>query len=288
MSKKVSQDHDFLVLGDSNREKWDEKRARAWRLFMPPARPSDAETKVYEYVLQNERSLYEKLEIVLLGSTPELRSLSHKYNRSLTCVDFNATVFRILSDMVSPKGREVFHCCGWIEMDFDCQFDLVFGDGSINMLPVSMHELFLNNVHKLLKPNGLAVLRVHVIKPPVFTDPIEIFQWYRNSNCEEPVFMATRNHLDMLWLNHETQGIDFIDFHNRISEMHSYGLITNDEFNVYDELLEFNRITLYYCKKASFEKYASELFEIEHILYGKDYLNHLLHPIYYLRKKQNI
>lgn len=288
MLKREEQKDNVLVMGDSNIEKWDEKRAMEWHLFMPPARPSSAEVLIYEHALQNEMRAQDNLEIVLLGSTPELRSISHQYGCSLSCVDFNATVFHILTDMVSHKGRESFYCRDWKKMDFNRQFDLVFGDGSINMVPPSKHDFFLSNIYKLLNRNGLAVLRVHVIQQPVFTDPIEVFQWYRKSKCKEPVFTATRNHLDMLWLNHLTQGIDFIDFHKRITELHAYELITDKEFNAYDRLLEFNRITLYYCKKEEFEQSANELFEIEQISYGNDHLSHSHHPIYYLRKKENI
>lgn len=233
MLKREEQKDNILVIGDSNIEKWDEKRAREWHLFMPPARPSGAEVLIYECALQNEMRAQNNLKIVLLGSTPELRSISHQYGCSLSCVDFNATVFHILTDMVSPKGKEFFYCCDWKKMDFNHQFDL-------------------------------------------------------KSKCKEPVFTATRNHLDMLWLNHLTQGIDFIDFHKRITELHAYELITDEEFNAYDRLLEFNRITLYYCKKEEFEKSAGELFEIEQISYGNDHLSHSHHPIYYLRKKENI
>jgi hypothetical protein len=272
-------------MANTNRERWDEKRARAWHLFMPPARPSKAEVAIYEHALKNEINGYKEMEVLVLGATPELRSLSHRFGIRLTCVDFNATIFHILSDMVSPKGNEDFYCCDWKMMDIDRTFHIVLGDGSINMLSLSHHKPFLNNVYKLLDSGGLAVLRVHIIRPAVFTDVAEVFQWYRENKIEEPVFTATRNHLDMLWLDRKTLGIDFNSFHEKIREMHSNKVITHDEFCAYDRLLEYNRITLYHCAKENFEKRASELFEIENIFYGKDYLSHLHHPVYYLRKK---
>jgi hypothetical protein len=62
-------------------------------------------------------------------------------------------------------------------------------------------------------------------------------------------------------------------------------LITDDEFIAYDRLFEFNRIALYYCRQADFERSAAELFEIEQISYEADYLTYTYHPIYSLRRK---
>jgi SAM-dependent methyltransferase len=273
-----------IMIDNTNREKWDEKRARAWHLFMPPARPSEAEVTIYEHALKNENDRQKAIELVVLGATPELRSLAHRFAAQLTCVDFNETVFSILFDMVSPKGKEEFYCCDWKTMDVNRKFSMVFGDGSINMLHPSQHEPFLNNMSELLVPGGIAVVRVHVINPPAFTEATEVFQWYRNNKIQEPLFTATRNHLDMLWMNRNTMGIDFNEFHNKLRKMLSDRVITDDEFGEYDRLLEYNRITLYYCEREGFEKLVCEQFKIEQVLYGKDHLSHLHHPIYYLRK----
>jgi SAM-dependent methyltransferase len=271
---------------ESNLELWDEKRAKAWHLFMPPARPSVAEVSIYNHFLKKEKNKKKKIEILLLGSTPELRSIAHASGCSLTCVDFNATVFHILSNMVSHKGIESFHCCNWLEINTARRFDIIFGDGSINMLPGTKHREFLIKVNELLKDDGIAVLRVHVILQPAFKDPLEVFKWYRNTDKKEAIFTATRNHLDMLWLNYKTLGIDFVEFHKKIREMYNKKLITHDEFNAYDKLLEYNKITLYFCNKEVFEEYLKGLFDITVVMYGKDHSNYLYHPVYCLRKNK--
>ena len=61
-------------------------------------------------------------------------------------------------------------------------------------------------------------------------------------------------------------------------------IITSEEFEGYNRLLEYNKINLYYTTLESFENSLSGLFQIEKTLLGYDYTGHLNHPIYILRK----
>jgi len=89
----------------------------------------------------------------------------------------------------------------------------------------------------------------------------------------------------MLWLDTEDGALNFVEFHQKIRQMHKEGKISEEEHGAYAELLEFNRITLYYSRKSEFEKQVSQLFRIEGICNGNDYACHEQHPIYLLRKR---
>jgi hypothetical protein len=153
------------------------------------------------------------------------------------------------------------------------------------MLPLPKHEALLRKIYDMLKLRGRALLRVHVAEPPKFSNPQEIFEWYRTSNTNEPVFTATRTYLDMLWFEPETFKLNFVEYHKKIQQLYDDKIITTEEFNSYNKLLQFNKIDLYYTTRESFELSVSNYFQIESINYGNDYTGHMNHPVYTLRKK---
>jgi len=114
-------------------EHWNIKRAGAWKLFMPPARPSPGEVSIYTRTVEQE-ARGKRVKCLLLGSTPELRSMIHARGDELVSVDRDEQVFRTLEDMVEHPGEEVFVKSDWMDMDFDPSFDIILADGSMNML----------------------------------------------------------------------------------------------------------------------------------------------------------
>jgi|WetSurMetagenome_2_1015567.scaffolds.fasta_scaffold57285_2 hypothetical protein len=261
---------------------WDKQRAEHWHLFMPPARPSKGEVSHYERIALSEGR---KNHWVLLGATPEIRSIASAHRIRLTCIDKNKEVYQTLRKMVSPPPqKEEFICSEWIEDLVPNGVDIVFADGSINMLPQQKQEQFLDLVHKLLRTDGIALIRVHFYTPPVFSSPTEVFEWFRMKDPTEPVFSATRTQLDMLWVDPDTLCLDFIEFHRNIEEMFHDNLITSHEYQAYQMVLRYNRIKLYYLKQENFESWCSERFSIENIFYGNDYSSSKNHPLYVLRR----
>ncbi len=268
-------------------EHWNMKRARAWKHFMPPARPSPGEVSIYARIVEQE-ARGNRVKCLLLGSTPELRSMIHARGYELVCVDRDEQVFRTLTGMVEHHGEEVFVKSDWMDMDFKLSFDIILADGSMNMLSPPLHTRFLENMHTALRPGGLAVQRCHLIAPPVFVDPVAVFEWYRSTCSGKPIFTSTRTHLDMLWLDKESGALDFVEFHQKIRQMHEEGKLSDEEHGAYSTLLEFNRITLYYSRKSEFERQSSRFFRIEGICNGNDYACHEQHPVYLLRKKAGV
>jgi len=254
---------------------------------MPPARPSNEEMVEYEKIVSQGNNNHHATW-GLLGATPEVRSMAARYNQELICIDRNERVFEILRSLVEPQNPyESFISSDWLEADLPKPIDFLFGDGSINMLPLDLHEKLLKKIYHILKPQGLALLRVHIISPPGFSDPSEVFRWHRNNNTNEPVFSATRTHLDMLWLEPETLKIDFEQYHRNIQKLYADNLISLEDFTAYDKLLRYNKINLYYTERETFENTVTKYFNIENVAYGNDYSSASNHPIYILRKSIN-
>jgi hypothetical protein len=264
-------------------KKWNKNRAENWSLFMPPARPSQGEMVQYEkgvikYGLNNLSRW------ALLGGTPEIRSLAAQYKKHLLCIDRSEEVLKALATMVNPHFSEEFLCENWLDLNIPESVDLVFADGSLNMLNNEQHKSFIKKIYSILSPHGWVALRVHLAEPPKFSTLQEVFEWRRTHNSHEPVFSSTRTHLDMLWMEPETLKISFIDYHKRICTLNKDGLISHEEFLGYNTLLKFNKIELFYIRRKFFEKIIANYFVIKEVYDGNDYSRSIQHPIYFLQK----
>ena len=265
---------------------WNIERAKNWHLFLPPARPSKGELAQYERaVLSFSANCHQALTWALLGSTPEIRSLAAKYQHEILCIDKDRGVFETLRLLVNPQHSETFICSDWLTAENANPVDIFFADGSLNMLPPNKHEALLGKTYNRLTPRGWLLIRVHLAESSKFTSPQEVFEWYRKSKIKEPVFTATRTHLDMLWLEPETLRLNFVEFHKKIQGLYDEKRITKKEFEEYNKVLHFNKINLYYTTRESFECLVSIFFHIESVSYGGDYTGYTHHPIYVLRKK---
>lgn len=261
---------------------WNEERARNWHLFGPPARPSRLEVACYAAAL---RDAPRANAWGLLGSTPELRSLAARERQPLVCIDRDPAVFAALTALVTERGAETFVCCDWVSAEPPTPLSVVMGDGSMNMLPPERHDAFLAQVHAMLAPGGLALLRVHLAGPPRFPDAATVFAWYRTTDRAEPVFTATRTYLDMLWLEPGSLHLNFGECHARLERMHRDGIIEPGEFEAYHRLLRFNRIDLWYVTRERFETLAAPWFDVRGIEHGCDYTGAAQHPVYVLRRR---
>ena len=265
---------------------WNIERAKNWHLFLPPARPSPGEVVQYEQaVLSFSFNDSQLLRWGLLGATPEIRSLAAKYHREILCIDKDNGVFETLRSLVNPRYPEKFICSDWLAVEDITPVDVFFADGSLNMLPPEKHEVLLRKIYNWLTPRGWLLIRVHLAGPSRFTSPQEVFAWHRKNKTGEPVFTATRTDLDMLWLEPETLKLNFVEFHKKIKMLYDEKLITQEEFEGYNKLLQFNRIDLFYTTRERFEDLVSGLFHIESIRSGEDYTGCQYHPLYILRKK---
>jgi hypothetical protein len=256
-----------------------------WDRFLPPARPSPDEVEHYRQL-----ALAHTAEAgrgwALLGSTPEIRSLAARHGRQLTAIDSDPEVFDALASLVEPSCTAQLVRSDWLELEPEPSWDVVFGDGALNMLPPGSHEPLLQRVHAMLAPGGVALMRVHLATPPRFGHAEQVFAWHRTRPEGGPVFSRTRTDLDMLWLEPDTLRISFPDYHRRIRRLFRRGAITQDEFDAYESVLEVNTIDLHYTTRPTFEEMARAYFELESVSTGADYFGASNHPIYALRKSR--
>lgn len=263
------------------REGWsspfDRDMAARWHRYRPPARPSASEVRLYEELMRVPA------DTLLLGATPEIRSLAHRYGHRLTAVDMNAEVFAGLQRLVSPPGRESFVCANWLEMELGAAFDLVVGDGSINMLPPGEHVPFIERVAAHTRPGGLAALHVHLLVPPPLPTVEEVFR--KCGGGPGHIYEKTRHYLCLLWADPETGEVRNAACWHRLQQLRAEGVISEGDFAALREILEFDRLSVFFIRPERFRELVAPYFSIEAKLVADDYASAWVKPLFLLRRQ---
>jgi hypothetical protein len=253
--------------------------AERWHLYKPPARPSAGDVAIYESFMA------EPARTLLLGSTPEIRSLARRYRHRLTAVDVNEQVYHALAELVTHPGGEKasFVCRDWLQMDLGEEFDLVIGDGSINMLPPQTHETFLERLAAHMRPGQVLLLRAYVMDEPRIQTAEAVFE--RARELREDLYTATKIHLSLLWLDRETGEMSNALFWTKLQELHGQGVTTAEEHRSLGTIFAHDSLSVYFLSRPRFEAQTAPYFSLQDILYAGDYESHELKPIFCLRRK---
>ncbi len=261
-----------------------EKRiAENWQKRLPPARPSKDIVDFYEQAAVDEAGGRSGMTWGLLGCTPEIRSLAGKYQADILCVDKNPVAFSAFRSLCEPSKKEKFMCSDWLEADLPEKFDIIFGDGSISMLPLEKHEAFLASVHRMLRRDGLALLRVNLAEPNA-EGPGEVFAWYRKNHSDRQIYYAVKPYLGVFCLDAGTMKVNSEKMEKLVRELYESGAINSEEAEAF-ESAEKTPVEVQYTRKDLLESSMSLYFKIEDIYYAGDIFNNLHRPVYRLRKK---
>jgi SAM-dependent methyltransferase len=189
-----------------------------------------------------------------------------------------------LSSLTTGAGRERLLNVNWLDFDSAEVFDAVAGDGAINMLPPDLHVRFIERIAAALRPGGRALMRVHVVGPPLYPDPKAVVEAYRRLSNPGSFWTWTRTHFDMLWRDADN-AVRFDTYHELIQALFDTGILRREEHAAYESVASVNAITLYYAQREVFEAQVSVRFEIESFRCADDYESSDLHPLYVLIKR---
>lgn len=259
-----------------------EEFAAYWEKLNPPVRPSNHMMAIYDRFLR-QYGLHEAGDWGLLGCTPEIRSLAGEYGRSLTCVDRSALAYEAFRLLCQPSIDEQFIENDWVEAECPNEFDMVLGDGSVSMLLPERHRGFIQNLHSMIRPDGIALLRIQVRDGCQFDSPEELVSWFHKQEGQNSINTCTRGYLQILWADPETGTILPDDFRERIEGLYAQGILMESEYQ--DFKGQPMKLTVNFTTCREFEQLLAPYFEVLGVEEPNDFLSCEHYPIYALKKK---
>ncbi len=264
---------------------WQETKADYWKELPAPARPWPSEVAWFEkYALEKKKE--GKLDVLILGSTVEFRSMLHKNGMNVHIVDFSEEFFHVLSKQpMEHKGEETFYEDNWLTMNLGKQFDLIFGDWVPGVLHTSQYDQFFQNIVNHLKDDGLFIGR-EALFPTEDTDLEKALErHYKEWEGKYSLYETTLPFLYCCKRNGENM-CDLRDATIEIDKAKEKGLIQQKDYDFIMKAfsIETDEPSLSVMQKDDFEKKAQEFFQIEAIHYGND-PSAPWFPVYAFKKK---
>ena len=170
------------------REHYLRQFAQRWAAVTPPMRPSEVEMARYEKALLEARPRRSATALIL-GATPELRSLALKYHLAATGCDIDDNVWKALTILRTVEGEEGFIHGNWLNLPESPRYDFILGDCSFNMLTWDEMQILAAKVRALLKDNGVSIQRIQAAPETLTLDRIEpAVASYRRGGLKMPLF----------------------------------------------------------------------------------------------------
>lgn len=288
-----------------HQQKW-QRMAKLWAEFTKPGRPSKEDIKNYAILLHSVIKDINSPQIILFGSTPELRNLFYKFSKNqdaqIICIDMTDAMYKAMSGFVRYKNKnEKFVKSNWLKLSSKIKpksIDVVIGDYLLGNVG-GFEDKFLKEIKKILKNNGNFITRTQImdgIKKEInfykdFKKVCSQVKQKKISIKEASSYFANIIILQGWHLNKENKT--------------SLSFFSNKEFSDLDnkikthrDVIELKVLNQFYkswwqmkdkywtnYKQSELEKKIKKHFEIKKVLYSKDYNIVKQSPIYLLKKK---
>lgn len=198
-----------------------------------PASPLVEEVGVFNKFLQkiNKNKLSKNKKALVLGVTPEMRQLAFKYSYKLVSVDIDKNMIKAMKKFVKKRGKERIINDNWLNLKkyfSDSVFDMILADGSFNNLAFDDYARLFKILHKLLKNDGVFVIRHFIIAEKNSLKPINYF-------CRKKVFWKEKL-LGMLlgveqigkWMNYKERYLNLGIFYKWALTQSNKGCLSKD------------------------------------------------------------
>ncbi len=130
---------------------WD--YADIWDKFPVPARPSREELNYLEKEILAKGN---NVNVLILGSTIEYRSLVKKLGISATVVDFSRSIYTTLTKYSHESfDHETFVELDWLEVDYVDAYDVILGHRIFNVIGKGVVQNMFERMYAALKAGGV-------------------------------------------------------------------------------------------------------------------------------------
>lgn len=267
---------------------WDPQLAKRYRTMPPPGPPSPSELKVYERFVKRLENRSDA-KVLILGSTPGLRSLCVKYQLPYLCVDYHPENFRISATAIKPKDKKGLGqllISDWRKMKLPEKYNLILGDIAFGMIPWQTLDKMLRCLVKALKPKGMIVHRTWMRGKGHFQD---LEKYLKTEHHKRRKQMSAFTSLVIPFVHYFYQPRkELIKFSQNIPKLKPFvekGLLPPKDYQIMDYYYSRYKMPNYYPLAGKYNKKLRKYFKIKTILHGQDWFKDYA-PIYILTKKR--
>jgi len=261
--------------------------ARLWDNFEPPTRPSRYDIAVFrKYLDQKIKQKGKNTKVLILGSTPELRSIVSQRKITAYVVDYHKENYRSLTRLKEHKGKEILIQQDWRDLKLKDKFDLVFAEASLNMLRKDEVGKVIKKVNDALEKDGLFVNKTWILLEKKLTME-GIMKLYRSKYNHKRFKFALPLHYYSIACRNRKQAAPVKEEYRRMKRLYEKGILTKREFESFCNLgYEDSELEVHLPKKKGFEKTARKYMKIKRVIYPKPIGPNKI-PVYVLVKKSS-
>jgi SAM-dependent methyltransferase len=147
--------------------------ARRWASLGPPLKPSPVDVAIVAEAARERARDRERLDVLLVGVTPELATVDWPTGTRLVALDRSAAMVRdVWPRRGVPDGADAL-CADWLALPVaGASIDFVAGDASCNTLAYpGGYRALVHELRRVLRPGGTIVTRVFV--QPAEREPLD-------------------------------------------------------------------------------------------------------------------
>ncbi|MFA7209206.1 MAG: class I SAM-dependent methyltransferase [Parcubacteria group bacterium] len=168
----------------NDRKAWD-NISKMYSKLIIPNRPSLGDIENYGRIMSLVLGNKKNPKIMIMGSTPELRSAAYRFRimkgAKVFCVDISENMYEAMNNFCVSKqsNDEKYLERSWLKTGFKKDyFDLILGDEVICNIPFESQDELFKEISRILKKNGAWVTRHNFsIGKDEVTNPKEIIEY---------------------------------------------------------------------------------------------------------------
>lgn len=278
---------------------WHTINEEKWRMFRPPFRPSENDIKNYSYYIKK----ISPKNVLILGSTPELRDLTSKLKIKTFIMDYSVNMILVMSKFlkVAKPENEIWIRSNWFDQNINIKsFDIIIGDLILRNVPLHIQEKFMKIISNMLIPNGHIVFRVHLLnKGLIKKDSAKIIKNIFKENPlkkdinNKDLFIYKRNIEDLITsklfdinTNLKLKITDKKRFSKNIKDYLKNNDLSEIHKSILENILKKWRTSVSWIQREEreIEDLLKRYFKIEDKKISEDYKDSNYYPIYLLKK----
>lgn len=250
--------------------------ASFWSKLPPPIRPSQLVLKIFDKHLEHAREDGEG-RVLVLGATPELRSLALRRGFEVTYVDKSRLMIDAMNRLMDytdiDKTRETCTMCDWLETpSVPKGYQAILGDNSLNELSLQRMKKLLRRLRTLLDDTGSLCLRMTTFPEATAQPSIsDVIAKYRDRSPKDGMVDMRSILAEACFAKNvyeaSERSFSFERLRTELREAYASGDIQKREFEIFSPILKM--------EYASNVPFRSEFREMIHPYFQTDHIHSL-------------